>query len=480
MQDTTNRRHAGPSPELLSQFSAIVGDAHALTDPDQQMPYLQEWRDQFVGVSPLVLRPGTTREVSDILALANSTGTAIVPQSGNTGLVGGQIPDESGREIVISLTRLNCIRDINPLASTMTVEAGVTLQQARDAAADVDRLLALALPSQGTCCIGGNLATNAGGVNVLAYGNARAQALGLEVVLADGRIWDGMRALMKDNTGYDLKDLFIGSEGTLGIITGAVLKLFPLPAEKTTALVGLDTVEQALELFNIAKSHGAGQLTAFELMSRICIDFVTRHVPGNRDPFGTQYPWYVLLELSGLQADGAAQAMMEGLLTEALERELVRDATIAASLTQSQDFWRLRESVSEAQKPEGGNIKHDISVPISKIPEFIQRADVCVERVCPGARTVALGHMGDGNLHYNVAQPPGMDKRAFLELWHDMADAVHAIVMEYGGSISAEHGIGRLKREELAAVKSPVDMALMHGLKDLFDPNGILNPGKLL
>ena len=480
MQDTTSRRRIAPPPELLAQFAAIVGEAHALQDPDQQMPYLREWRDQFIGVTPLVLRPATTRQVADIMTLANATGTAIVPQTGNTGLVGGQIPDETGSEVVLSLARLNHIHNVDAAASTMTVEAGVTLQQARDAAADADRLLALALPSQGTCCIGGNLATNAGGVNVLAYGNARAQALGLEVVLADGRIWDGMRALMKDNTGYDLRDLFIGSEGTLGIITGAVLKLFPMPAEKATALVGLDSVEHALELFSLAKSHGAGQLTAYELMSRICIDFVTKHVPGNRDPFGTQFPWYVLLEISGLQADGAAQAIMEGLLSEALERELVRDATIAASLTQAQDFWRLRESISEAQKPEGGNIKHDISVPISDIPEFIRRADACVERVCPGARVVALGHMGDGNLHYNIAQPPGMDKRAFLDLWHVMADAVHAIVMEYGGSISAEHGIGRLKREELAAVKSPVDMALMRGLKNLFDPNGILNPGKLL
>jgi len=289
-----------------------------------------------------------------------------------------------------------------------------------------------------------------------------------------------MRALMKDNTGYDLKDLFIGSEGTLGIITGAVLRLFPQPAEQATALVGLDNVDQALELLNLAKSHAAGQLTGFEVMARICVDFVTRHVPDTRDPFGTRYPWYVLLELSGTQADGGAAATMEQLLTDALERDLARDATIAASLAQSQDFWRLRDSVSEAQKPEGGTIKHDISVPISKIPEFIRRADLCVERVCPGARPVALGHFGDGNIHYNVAQPPGMGKQAFLDFWHDMADAVHAIVMEYGGSISAEHGIGRLKREELAAVKQPVEMDLMRGLKHLLDPNSILNPGKIL
>jgi FAD/FMN-containing dehydrogenase len=471
---------AAPTPELIARFREIVGPEHALTDPDQQLPYLREWRDLFIGQAPVVLRPGSTEEVSRILALANEARVGVVPQAGNTGLVGGQIPFQTGNEIVVSVSRLKQIRDINPAAYVMTVEAGLTLAECRAAAERADRLFPLSLPSEGSCQIGGNLATNAGGVGVLAYGNARQLVLGLEVVLADGRVVPGLKALKKDNTGYDLRDLFIGSEGTLGIITAAVLRLFPRPAESATAMVALAEISHALDLFSLAQETAGRSVTAFEFIPRICIEFVLRHIPGTREPFPKAYPWYVLMEISGAKPDGQAARDMEDVLGQAAERGLLLDAVLASSLTQARELWRLRESVSEAQKPEGGNIKHDVSVPIARIAEFIERADRIVESICPGARPLPLGHFGDGNVHYNVAQPIGMEKERFLELWDKISSEVHALVVEMGGSISAEHGIGRMKRGDLERYKSPVELDLMRRIKAAFDPNGILNPGKVL
>ena len=474
------RAHAPPSPDVIARLAAIVGPEHALTDPQAQLPYIREWRDMYFGASPLVLRPGTVDEVSAILATCNEAGVAVVPQSGNTGLVGAQVPDNSNSEVIVSLARLNRVRSVDAPGYAMLAEAGVTLAEAQAAADKANRLFPLSLPSEGSCRIGGNLATNAGGVGVLAFGNTRSLVLGVEVVLADGRVWDGLRALKKDNTGYDLKDLFIGSEGTLGLITAAVLRLFPRPAEKATAIVALDAIEKAIDLFALAQDAADRSLTAFEFIPRICIELVTAHIKGTREPFPTQYPWYVLMEVSGLRPNGQAAATLEGVLTEATEKGLLLDAAIAASIQQARDFWRLREGISEAQKPMGGNIKHDISVPIAKIPEFIRRATAAAERVCPGVRPLPLGHFGDGNVHFNIAQPVGMEKAAFMKLWDPIMEAVHDVVRAMGGSISAEHGIGRTKRDELARSKSPVELEMMRKIKQTLDPKGILSPGRVL
>ncbi len=468
-----------PTPDLLDRFAGIVGREHALTGAEAQAPYLKEWRDLFVGRTPLVLRPGTAEEVSRILALANEARVGIVPQAGNTGLVGGQIPSEAGTEIVLSVARLKRIRGIDRAGAAMTVEAGLTLAETRAAAESEGLLFPLSMASEGSACIGGNLATNAGGIAVLAYGPARSLVPGLEVVLADGRIWNGLKSLKKDNTGYDLKDLFIGSEGTLGIITAATLKLFPLPREKVTALAAVPSLDALLPLFQLAQKRGASGLTAFEFMSQLALSFAVKHTPAVRAPLGASAPWYALIEISGFE-EGEAQRSLEALLTDAAERGIVADAALAASLAQARDIWRLREALSEAQKPEGGSIKHDVSVPVAAIPEFLGRAAGIVEAICPGARPVPFGHFGDGNVHYNVSQPVGMEKGRYLELWGPMSRAVHGLVINLGGSISAEHGIGRLKRDELVLVKSEVEIELMRRIKAALDPVGILNPGKLL
>ena len=466
-----------PSPETLKAFAAIVGDAHALTAETDQQPYLTEWRRLYQGKTPLVLRPGSAGEVSRILALASETGTAVVPQGGNTGLVGGQIP--FGHEVLVSLERLKAVRDIDTGGNTMVIEAGATLAEAQKAAEDAGRLFPLSIASEGSARIGGVLATNAGGVQVLAYGNARDLCLGLEVVTADGRIWDGLRRLRKDNTGYDLRDLFIGSEGTLGIITAAVLKLWPQPKSQATAFVGLDSVEKAAALFDLASGMAAGELTAFELMPRIGLDFVIRHAEGARDPLEAPYPWYALIELSSRRED-AAQPGAERILVAALEQEIAADAAVAASLAQSADFWRLREMLSEVQLHEGGSIKNDVSVPVAALPEFLKRAIEAVSALVPGCRPVPFGHYGDGNIHFNVSQPEGADRAAFMARWDEVTGAVNEIVLDLGGSISAEHGIGRLKRDLLAQVKSPVEIEMMRRIKQALDPRGILNPGKLI
>ena len=469
-----------PSAETLDALSRIVGEHHAIRDPAAMAPYLHEWRDRYVGKAALVLKPGSTEEVSAILKRANDTRTAIVPQGGNTGLVGGQIPFESGNEVVVSLARMSHVRDVDLDGNTMTVEAGLVLANAQAVAESAGRLFPLSLASEGSCQIGGVVATNAGGMAVLAYGSARDLTLGLEVVLADGSVWNGLKRLRKDNSGYDLKDLFIGSEGTLGIITAAVLRLFPRPAATVTAFAGLDHLDAATAFFSRAYALAGNSLTAFELLPRIGLDFVLRHAEGTKDPLKAPHHWYALLELSSPRDGDDVTSLAETLLNDGIEAGEIGDAVIASSLAQDRELWRLRELMSEMQKHEGGSIKHDVSVPVASVPEFITRANQLVELMIPGARPVPFGHLGDGNIHYNVSQPPSMDRGVFLANWEALNAAVHEIVLDLGGSISAEHGIGRLKRDLLRHAKSPLELEMMRKIKQAFDPNGILNPGKLL
>jgi FAD/FMN-containing dehydrogenase len=463
------------SPELIVRFRKIVGDKYAVTEAAEIAPYLTEERDLFHGRSPLVLRPGSTAEVSAICKLATAHRIALVPQGGNTGLVGGQTPHN---EVVVSTRRMDKIRDIDTASNTMTCEAGVVLQVAQQRAAAVDRLFPLSLGAEGSCTIGGNLSTNAGGTTALAYGVAREMALGLEVVLADGRILNGLSKLKKDNTGYDLRNLFIGAEGTLGIITAATLKLFPKPRAVETAFVGLKSPAQALKLLSIAQNEAAGTLTSFELLSDISVDFSVRHGIDIRAPLASGHPWYVLMELSSPRDD--ARAALEAILAQGLEEAIVDDAVIAANLGQRAAFWKLRDEMSGAQKPEGGSIKHDISVPVVAVPDFIEQADAAVVKLIPGARPVPFGHLGDGNIHYNVSQPIGGDATDFMGRWHEVNAVVFDIVLRMGGSISAEHGIGVLKRDELPEVKDKVAIELMRSIKAMLDPLGIMNPGKVL
>jgi FAD/FMN-containing dehydrogenase len=464
------------SPDLLSQFAKIVGEKFAITDPAMQEPYLREMRDLYHGRTPMVLRPGSVAEVSAILRLANETRTAIVPQGGNTGLVGGQIPHHG--EIVLSLNRLDKIREVDATSNTIIAEAGVSLGRVREAAANVDRLYPLLLPSEGTCTVGGNLSTNAGGTTAVSWGVARQQALGLEVVLADGRVLNNLNKLKKDNTGYDLKNLFIGAEGTLGVITAASLRLIARPRAIETAFVGVASPEAALELLGIASEATPG-VTSFELMVRLGIEAVLKYDSGSRDPLADKHPWYVLIELSSQQREGLRDTM-EAILSAGVEKGLVADAAIADSLDQAKAFWRIREMFGEVQRQVGGSIKHDISVPVANVPAFIREADAAVVKLIPGARPLPFGHLGDGNIHYNIAQPVDADKAAFLERWHDVNKVVFDVVLKYGGSISAEHGIGIMKRDLLPTIKDPVAMELMRTLKRTLDPNGILNPGKVL
>ncbi|PKQ06347.1 MAG: hydroxyacid dehydrogenase [Alphaproteobacteria bacterium HGW-Alphaproteobacteria-11] len=468
-----------PTPETLARMQAVVG-AKGVVEGHDVAPYLAERRELYVGRAAAVLRPASTQEVSALLKIAHETGTAIVPQGGNTGLVGGQIPHEAGNEVVLSLSRMNRIRALDAENNTLALDAGVTLAAAQAAAEEAGRLFPLSLASEGTCQIGGNLSTNAGGTAVLRYGNARDLVLGLEVVLANGDIWDGMRGLRKDNTGYDLKQLFLGSEGTLGIVTGAVLKLFPRPQSTATAFAAVPDPAAAVKLLRVADNVSGGMVTAFELVPRIGLEFVTRHIEGAADPLPDPAPWYVLIEMSAGSATAGLDATLEAVLAEGLEQGLLTDAALAHSEKQRADFWRLRETLSDVQRLEGGSIKHDVSVPVSRMGEFIAQATRAVEAAIPGVRVVAFGHIGDGNVHFNLSQPIGADKAAFLARWNDMNALVHGIVREMGGSISAEHGVGRLKRDEIAATKSPVEIELMRTLKKILDPKGILNPGKVV
>lgn len=464
------------SNELIAKFRAIVGDKYAVTDQADIAPYTTEERDLFRGRSPLVLRPGSTAEVAAICKLANAHRIALVPQGGNTGLVGGQTPHNG--EVVVSLRRLDKIRDVDTASNTMTCEAGVILQVAQQRAAAVDRLFPLSLGAEGSCTIGGNLSTNAGGTAALAYGVAREMALGVEVVLADGRVLNALSKLKKDNTGYDLRNLFIGAEGTLGIITAATLRMFPKPNAVETAYVGLKSPAQALKLLEIAQNEAGSSLTSFELLADIAVDFSIRHGIDVRDPLTSKHPWYVLMELSSVRDD--ARAALESILARAMEQDIVDDAVLAANLSQRQMFWKLRDEMSAAQKPEGGSIKHDISVPVAAVPAFIEEANAAVVKLIPGSRPVPFGHLGDGNIHYNVSQPVGGDTADFMARWHEVNKVVFDIVLRMGGSISAEHGIGVLKRDELPDVKDKTAIELMRGIKAMLDPQGIMNPGKVL
>ncbi|MCM2294547.1 FAD-binding oxidoreductase [Allorhizobium sp. BGMRC 0089] len=469
-----------PTPARLDDFIAIVGKAHALTAPDDIEPYLTENRGLYRGASSLVLKPGSTQEVAKIMALASATHTPIVPVGGRTGHVGGQVPRENGEDILLSLERLNRIREVDPVGNVVIAEAGVVLDAVHKAADAVDRLFPLSLGSQGSCQIGGNLSTNAGGTAVLTYGNMRHLCLGLEVVLPTGEIWDGLRRLKKDNSGYDLRDLFIGAEGTLGIITAAVLKLYPKPLGHEVGFAGLASPEAALKLFEKASAICGSALTGFELMPRIGVEFTSRHIENVRDPLTSPHDWYVLIDISTSDRAETARAMLETVLEQGYETGVIEDAVMAETVAQQRALWHMRESMSEAQKPEGGSIKHDVSVPVAAIPAFMREAETAVLQAVPGARICGFGHLGDGNIHYNISQPVGADKAAFIGRWREVNAIVHAIVRAHGGSISAEHGVGQLKRDELIEIRPAIETELMNRIKQAFDPKGILNPGKMV
>jgi FAD/FMN-containing dehydrogenase len=462
---------------FLDKLAAIVGDAGLITDPADMVPYLEETRGLYDGASPAIVRPASTRDVAAVMQVCAQANVAIVPQGGNTGLCGGGV---ASGEIIVNLARMNKVRAVDPFNYTMTVDAGCILADLQRVAEDNDRLFPLSLGAEGSCQIGGNLSTNAGGTAVLRYGNARELTLGLEVVLPDGQIWDGLTALRQDNTGYDLKQLFIGAEGTLGIITGAVMKLYPLPRERHTAFVALDDVDAVLDLLSRARRASADTVATFELIPRIGLDLSLKHMPETVDPLADRYEWYALIEFESGESGSGLGAALEGFLATALEDGLIVDATIAQSETQRQQLWFVREAMVLAQTPEGASIKNDISVPISKVPEFIRRADAAVAARCPGVRPVAFGHIGDGNVHYNLQQPVGADDAEFLARWDELTALVIDVVRDLGGSFSAEHGIGLLKVRELADFKSPVELDLMRTVKNALDPKGLMNPGKVL
>jgi FAD/FMN-containing dehydrogenase len=462
----------------LQALEGIVGQRHALSDPGLIGGALVEPRGLYQGKALALIRPGSTAEVAAVAAFCNEARIGIVPQGGNTGLVGGQTPDESGDEIILSTQRLRQVREVDPHADVMICEAGVTLAEAQAAALAADRLFPLSLAAEGTCTIGGNVSTNAGGVTVIAYGNARDLVTGVEAVLPDGRIVNALSKLRKDNTGYDVKGLFVGSEGTLGIVTAASLRLFANPRARATAFVGLESPEQALHLLALARERLGGGITSFELIGRMAYDITVKHGLA-RAPLAGEHAWCVLMEASSQIPDGL-DAALAGVLEAAFERGLLEDAAIAASLDQRREFWRLRESIPEAQTRDGGSIKHDVSVAVGDVPKLIDEATRAVEAFEPGARVVAFGHLGDGNIHFNVSQPVGADKAAFLDRWDAMNEVVHAAVARLGGSFSAEHGIGRLKRELLARTKDSATLAVMRAIKAALDPNGIMNPGKML
>ena len=461
-----------PTLETLQRFIAIVGEKNAISNVVDMAPYMRECRDLWQGTSPLVLRPANTDEVSRILKIAHETNTAIVPQSGNTGLVGGQMP--TGPEVLLSLDRMTKIISVDADDYSITVEAGCILKNVQNAAVAVDRLFPLSLASEGSCRMGGNLSSNAGGLNVLAYGNTRDLCLGLEVVLADGRIWNGLKKLRKDNTGYDLKNLFIGAEGTLGIITAAVLKLYPKPRRNDTAFIAVPSPQAAVDLLALVKNESGNRAVAFELMPEIAMGFTVKYM-GITNPITSPSPWFVLTELAD-----AVPSSFETILETAMEIGIVTDASIAQSDGQRQALWAIRELMPESQRYEGGSIKHDVSVPVSHIPAFIDEATKAVHGFVADARVMCFGHMGDGNMHFNVSQPVGMDKQKFLKQRHALNWVVFDVVLKHGGSISAEHGIGQLKRDDMLRIKSPVELEMMRGVKAMLDPKGIMNPGKVL
>ena len=464
---------------LIETLAAIVGAQNVITDAETMHPYLGDWRGRYRGAARCVVRPGTTAEVSAIVRACSAAGVAMLPQGGNTSHCGASIPDKSGKTVLISLSRLNKVRAVDAANNTITVEAGCVLQNLQEAALAVDRLFPLSLAAEGSCQIGGNLSTNAGGVQVLRYGNARELVLGLEVVLPDGEVWNGLRGLRKDNTGYNLKQLFIGAEGTLGIITAAVVKLFPLPQSTATAWLAIASPQAAIGLLNGLQAAFGAMLTACELVSDISLGMVLKHIPGAQAPL-EKSPWYLLVELSGSGEEAALRDALATFLEPALESGEISDAVLAQSVDQAKRLWNLRESISEAQKIEGFSIKHDISVPVSRIPEFLERAGSALQHAWPGIRIVAFGHVGDGNLHYNQSKPEAGENAAFIAAQPQVNEMVHDIVHQLGGSISAEHGIGQLKREEILRYKSPLEMQMMRTIKQAFDPRGLMNPGKVV
>jgi len=469
-----------PTTSLLDAIRTIVGDRGILTDTSDTAPYAEDWRRLYQGRTAAVIRPGTTAELAAVVALCAASGTPIVPQGGNTSMVGGAVPNADGSELVLSTSRLNRIRDLDPADMTLTIESGVTLKAAQLAAAEQGCLLPLSISSEGTAQIGGVLAVNAGGNNTVRYGNARDLVLGLEVVLPDGAIWNGLRRLRKDNTGYCLRQLFVGSEGTLGIITAAVLKLAPQPKEIAVALCGVESPEEALRLFTRFQAHDAASISAFELMSGLGMSFVLKHIPGATMPLATPASFYVLVELASPRPGAGLRGMLEHILEQSLEDEIILDAAIAESDAQRAAIWRLREEHSEAQKREGASVKNDVSVPVSKVPAFIRKATAACEALMQGVRVVPFGHMGDGNIHFNLEQPIGSDAARFLAQDHAIMDAVNEIVREYDGSFSAEHGIGKLKPYMMPDWRGGAELALMQRIKAAIDPAGIMNPGKVL
>jgi len=451
-----------------------------LTQPPDTAAFLTDFRGKWTGRAIAVAQPDTPTDVAAVMRWCHARRVPVVPQGGNTGLSGGSVPDERGDALVLSLSRVNRVRAVDRINNTLMVEAGVTLLQAQDIAREAGRLFPLSLAAEGSCTIGGNLATNAGGVQVLRYGNARDLCLGLEVVTPDGEIWNGLRGLRKDNTGYDLRDLFIGSEGTLGVITAAVLKLFPLPAAQVVAFVAVASPRAAVQLLQLGLARLGAQLTAFELIADTCVELVLRHVPGARRPLADVSPWYVLLEVSDGQDEGHAAQAIESLLEAALEAGLVSDAAVSASLAQFDALWALRENISEAQGAEGRTIKHDISLPISRISDFIETTDAAIASRFPALRQVTFGHLGDGNLHYNLSPGVGQPEAEFAAAEAPLNRLVHDAVAACDGSISAEHGLGVLRRDESARYKSPIELTLMRAIKHAIDPRALMNPGKLL
>ena len=461
---------------LTDQLKSIVGDSGWTSDPDELEPHLTEWRDVLRGATPIMVAPASTREVAEVVRACNEAGVGVVPQGGNTGLCGGAIPDTSGQQVLLSLSRMNAIRVVDPDDFSMEVEAGCVLAKVQQAAADADRLFPLSLAAEGSCQIGGNLATNAGGINVIRYGTARDQVLGLEVVLADGTVLDSLRSLRKDTAGYDLKQLFLGSEGTLGVITAATLRLYPRPLNPATALVALASAQRAVELLGKVRDAMSDQVQAFELISDRAMRFVDAHIERATNPFRESHPFYVLLDAGS----GSNANQLEAMLNVALEMGLAADVIVAKNVAEAEAFWRIRHSISEAQKFEGGSLKHDVSVPIGRIGDFLERCEKVLVSHMADIRPVVFGHVGDGNLHYNVSQPVGLERQHFAEQGEHITTAIYDLVTEMGGSISAEHGIGVLKRDALLRYRSSAEIALMRTLKKALDPANTLNPGKVI
>ena len=463
--------------DLALRLTQVVGPAAVLTEPADLEPFVADWRGQYRGRAALVVKPGTAEEVAQVVAILAEAGVGIVPQAGNTSLCGASVPDGSGTQVVLSVSRLNRIRAIDLENDTITVEAGCVLADLQRVASENDRFFPLSLAAEGSCQLGGNLSTNAGGTQVLRYGNMREQVLGLEAVLPDGRLWDGLRGLRKDNTGYDLKHLFIGAEGTLGIVTAAVLKLYPKPRAIATALVAVPDAKASIALLGRLREAAGERLTGFEIMSRRCLDLVLQHIPASRDPFDAPHGWYALVECYDSGDAPALASRLESALASAFEEGIAADAVVASSEQQRLALWALRENMAEAQKINGPSVKHDVSVPVSRVAELVSEGSEGIERAIPGSRVVAFGHAGDGNIHWNVIPPAG----GTLAEWTPRVNAVaYDIVHRLGGSISAEHGIGVLKREALTRYKSALELDLMRAIKKTLDPRGIMNPGKVI